>query len=128
MFRLLMLKPPHGWSAVGWELAIVTVGVLIALAAQQMVSWLTDRRTAVRAIGGIGGSELAVHPTALLLETQELAQSFDVDCSDHGGIQFILWKDLRGRNLREKCIGRSTRTAGGTLGRSVLELRSGRRG
>lgn len=35
MFRLLRLKPPHGWNAVAWELAIVTVGVLIALAAQQ---------------------------------------------------------------------------------------------
>lgn len=35
MFRLLRLKPPHGWNAVAWELAIVTLGVLIALAAQQ---------------------------------------------------------------------------------------------
>ena len=23
MFRLLRLKPPHGWNAVGWELGIV---------------------------------------------------------------------------------------------------------
>ena len=37
MFRLLRLKPPHGWNAVIWELAIVTLGVLIALAAQQLV-------------------------------------------------------------------------------------------
>lgn len=35
MFRLLKLKPPHGWVAVAWELAIVTLGVLLALAAQQ---------------------------------------------------------------------------------------------
>ena len=46
MFRMLKLKPPHGWNAVAWELAIVTLGVLIALGAQQIVQWLTDRRTA----------------------------------------------------------------------------------
>jgi hypothetical protein len=40
MFRLLKLRPPHGWNAVAWELAIVTLGVLIALAAQQ---WADDR-------------------------------------------------------------------------------------
>src|SRR5690242_5308760 len=39
MFRLLKLRPPHGWNAVAWELAIVTVGVLIALGAQQ---WAND--------------------------------------------------------------------------------------
>lgn len=46
MFRLLKLKPPHGWNAVAWELGIVTLGVLIALGAQQLVQWLTDRSTA----------------------------------------------------------------------------------
>ena len=46
MFRLLKLKPPHGWSAVAWELGIVTLGVLIALGAQQLVQSLTDRQTA----------------------------------------------------------------------------------
>jgi hypothetical protein len=35
MFRMLKLKPPNGWNAVGWELAIVTVGVLMALGLQQ---------------------------------------------------------------------------------------------
>jgi hypothetical protein len=30
-------KPPTGWNAVAWDLAIVTVGVLVALAAQQLV-------------------------------------------------------------------------------------------
>ena len=35
MFRMLKLNPPHGWRAVVWELAIVSLGVLIALAAQQ---------------------------------------------------------------------------------------------
>lgn len=46
MFRLIRLNPPHGWSAVGWELAIVTAGVLVALAAQQVVEGLRDRRIA----------------------------------------------------------------------------------
>ena len=35
MFRLLKLQPPHGWRAVMWELAIVTIGVVVALGAQQ---------------------------------------------------------------------------------------------
>jgi hypothetical protein len=46
MFRLLKMRPPHGWNAVIWELAIVTLGVLIALAAQQLVSNSTDLRIA----------------------------------------------------------------------------------
>lgn len=46
MFRMMKLRPPHGWNAVAWELGIVTLGVLIALGAQQFVSALTDRRTA----------------------------------------------------------------------------------
>ncbi len=37
MFRMLKLQPPHGWRAVLWELGIVTIGVLIALGAQQLV-------------------------------------------------------------------------------------------
>ena len=55
MFRLMKLKPPHGWSAVVWELGIVTLGVLIALGAQQFVdglhwrSEMRDFRTALRA-------------------------------------------------------------------------------
>src|SRR5258705_8384608 len=46
MFRPLKLKPPHGWNAVGWELAIVTLGVVIALMAQQTVEALHDRSIA----------------------------------------------------------------------------------
>ena len=37
MFRLMHVRPPSGWKAVGWELVIVTIGVLIALAAQQAI-------------------------------------------------------------------------------------------
>ena len=36
MIGLLRLKPPNGWRSIGWELLIVTLGVLIALGAQQM--------------------------------------------------------------------------------------------
>ena len=46
MFRLLKLRPPHGWNAVAWELAIVTLGVLIALGAQQIAEAVHDRSTA----------------------------------------------------------------------------------
>lgn len=45
MFRMLRLKPPNGWGAVAWELAIVTAGVLIALAFQQ---WADGRSVAER--------------------------------------------------------------------------------
>ncbi len=46
MFRLLRVKPPNGWGAVAWELAIVTAGVLIALAVQQ---WAEERSWRQRA-------------------------------------------------------------------------------
>lgn len=47
MFRLLKISPPHGWRGVWWELAIVTLGVLVALVAQQSVNAIDrnkDRR------------------------------------------------------------------------------------
>ena len=43
MLRLINVKPPHGWNAVLWELAIVTLGVLIALVAQQLVDNIHQR-------------------------------------------------------------------------------------
>jgi hypothetical protein len=64
MFRLLKLKPPHGWSAVAWELAIVTLGVLIALGAQQVVDDIHGRTQARDAESEIRG-ELA-HNIAML--------------------------------------------------------------
>ena len=48
MFRLIRLKPPHGWNAVAWELGIVTLGVLIALGAQQIAEAVHDRSTAAQ--------------------------------------------------------------------------------
>ena len=40
MFRLLKLSPPNGWNAVAWELAIVVLGVVIALGAQEAAETL----------------------------------------------------------------------------------------
>jgi hypothetical protein len=62
MFRMLRLKPPHGWNAVAWELAIVTLGVIIALAAQQWaenVSWRSSTKTATAAIRSEVGDHYA---------------------------------------------------------------------
>ena len=58
MFRLVKLKPPHGWNAVAWELGIVTLGVLIALGAQQLVDGI-NRRSEVRQLVGGLRAELA---------------------------------------------------------------------
>lgn len=55
MFRLMKLSPPHGWRAVWWELGVVTIGVLIALAAQQWAedrSWQSKARNATEALRG----------------------------------------------------------------------------
>lgn len=43
MFRLFKLNPPNGWNAVAWETAIVVLGVVIALGAQQAVETLRWR-------------------------------------------------------------------------------------
>ncbi len=46
MFRLLRVRPPNGWHSVAWELLIVTLGVLIALGAQQLAERWRDRQVA----------------------------------------------------------------------------------
>jgi hypothetical protein len=53
MFRLLKLSPPHGWRAVSWELAIVTLGVLIALWAGELLTaynWKSKAAAGERAL------------------------------------------------------------------------------
>jgi hypothetical protein len=48
MARSGKLKPPHGWNEVGWDLAIVVLGVLIALGAQQAVdAWQWRQKVGV---------------------------------------------------------------------------------
>lgn len=61
MFRLMKLKPPHGWSAVAWELAIVTLGVFVALGAEELVSnwrWQGEVRDSDRRISAELGDNL----------------------------------------------------------------------
>ena len=60
MFRMLKLNPPNGWRAVGWELAIVTLGVLIALGAQQWVEERSWRAKVIQSKAAIR-DELAKH-------------------------------------------------------------------
>ena len=60
MFRMLKLNPPHGWRAVVWELAIVTLGVLIALGAQQWVEERSWRAKVIQSKEAIR-DELAKH-------------------------------------------------------------------
>jgi len=60
MFKLSMLKPPHGWSTVAWDLAIVTLGVLIALIVQQWADERNMDRRTVQALEGIR-AEIANH-------------------------------------------------------------------
>lgn len=55
MFRLMKLKPPHGWSAVAWELAIVTLGVLLALGAQQLAESTSQKARKAEARAAIEG-------------------------------------------------------------------------
>jgi hypothetical protein len=49
MFRMLRLKPPNGWNAVAWELAIVTADVLMALGLQQWAESLASKAGADQA-------------------------------------------------------------------------------
>jgi len=61
MSRLLKkLRPTHGWNAAAWDLAIVTLGVLLALTAQQ---WAENRtmRGKVEASKAAIREELAEH-------------------------------------------------------------------
>jgi hypothetical protein len=60
VFRLLKLRPPNGWHSVLWELVIVTLGVLIALAAQNWAEQRTWRAKAVKAKAALK-QELASH-------------------------------------------------------------------
>jgi hypothetical protein len=53
MFRMIKLRPPHGWNAVAWELAIVTLGVLMALAAQQLVDDIHQRGQVAQLVGAL---------------------------------------------------------------------------
>lgn len=64
MFRLLKLRPPNGWNAVGWELGIVALGVLIALGAQELVQslhWEREVRETRKALDAEVARDLAAY-------------------------------------------------------------------
>lgn len=71
MFRLLKLKPPHGWNAVAWELVIVTVGVLLALGLQQAAETANQRREAAETRAALTNE---IEETLALLELRRAAQ------------------------------------------------------
>ena len=65
MFRLIRLNPPNGWNAVAWELAIVVLGVVIALGAQQAVEtarWRDEVRRTEEALTVEIAESIAVVP------------------------------------------------------------------
>jgi len=88
MFRILKLKPPHGWNAVGWELLIVTLGVLLALGAQELVQglhWRSEVRETRQALDAELSRDIAAFNyrldesaciTARMAELQKWAKSF----------------------------------------------------
>lgn len=71
MFRLLRLKPPNGWNAVGWELLIVAAGVLLALGAQQAVETVNQRREAAQTRETLTNE---IKETLAILELRRAAQ------------------------------------------------------
>ena len=94
MFRLVKVAPSHGWNAVGWELGIVVVGVLIALGAQQIVESLYWR------------GKVATERRALLREAQDTYDSIALRwaqqrCVDKrlAEIAIVLERHRRGENL-----------------------------
>ena len=60
MFKWSVLKPPHGWAMIAWDLAIVTLGVLVALVLQQWAEERSANAKTAQAVNGIR-SELANH-------------------------------------------------------------------
>lgn len=60
MFRLMRLKPPNGWNAVGWELGVVVLGVLLALLAQEWATTRSQHQKARQSLAAIR-AEIANH-------------------------------------------------------------------
>jgi hypothetical protein len=94
MFRLFKVTPSHGWNAVGWELGIVVLGVLIALGAQQLVESIYWQ------------GEVASERKALLQEAQDTYDSIAVraaqqPCVDRrlAEIKAVLQRQRRGESF-----------------------------
>lgn len=63
--RLILPEPPHGWREFAWEVAIVFIGVVLALGGERLIqqyNWRQDARQASAAIK----AELAEHRIAAL--------------------------------------------------------------
>ena len=86
MLRLLKLSPPHGWRAVLWELAIVTLGVLIALAAQQTVEDI-QRRADQRALRETIDHEIALNLFAYHVRSRQFP------CGEKRMAELTIWLD-----------------------------------
>jgi hypothetical protein len=81
-------EPPHGWQALGWEIGVVVVGVLIALGAQEFVQslhWRGEVRDTRQAMDAELSRNLAVFKfrldeseciTARMAEITKWAESF----------------------------------------------------
>ena len=71
MFRLLKIRPPNGWNSVGWELVIVTVGVLLALGAQQVAETINERSEAAATRDALTNE---IEESLAVLELRRMAQ------------------------------------------------------
>jgi len=71
VFRLLKLRPPNGWNSVAWELVIVTLGVLLALGAQQLAETVNQRREAADTRAALTNE---IRETLAILELRRAAQ------------------------------------------------------
>lgn len=83
MFRLLKLKPPNGWNAVGWELAIVTLGVLIALGAQQAVQAVNDQASVAQLRSAFKGELADVRARWEHMRAQDRCTLWRIDALEH---------------------------------------------
>lgn len=63
--RFAMPEPPHGWRDFGWEIAIVFLGVVLALGGERLIQQLNWRQDARQASAAIK-AELAEHRIAAL--------------------------------------------------------------
>ena len=63
--RFAMPEPPHGWRDFGWEIAIVFMGVVLALGGERLIQQFNWRQDAGQASAAIK-AELAEHRIAAL--------------------------------------------------------------
>lgn len=107
MFNMLKVSPPHGWRAVWWELGIVSLGVLIALGAEQVVQSFHWR------------AEVETERASLLQEARDSLEVVDArakqqGCVDRrlGEVRELLEQHRRGLPVRLVApLGQPTRSS-----------------